>query len=90
MINPNLVDERLLSKIKYSLKKPNINNVSVTNYNNDYCFIFLEFIKSNISIFIITLFIAIILYLRYKDVKKRKTENSLYNLYQLNSPDNFT
>jgi hypothetical protein len=84
MINPNLVDERLLSKIKYSLKRPNLNKVLATDYNNDYCFIFLDFLKSNISIFLITLFIVIILYLRYKDVKKRKNENSFYNLYQLN------
>tara|TARA_B100000900_G_C20387407_1_gene637122 strand:+ start:476 stop:760 length:285 start_codon:yes stop_codon:yes gene_type:complete len=86
MMNPNLVDERLLSKIKYSLKRPNINtNVQPTDYNNDYCFILLDFIKNNIGIFFIILFLGIVLYLRYQDVKKKKNENSVYNLYKINS-----
>ena len=88
MINPNLVDERILSKIKYSLKRPNINtNLSTTDYSNDYCFIFLDFLKNNIGIFLIVLFLCIVLYLRYQDVKRKKNENSIYNFYQINSSE---
>lgn len=83
--NPNLVDERLLSKIKYNLKRPTINSTITTDYNNDYFIVFLQFIKMNLGIFIIMIFLGIVLYLRYLDVKKRKNENSMYDLYKLNS-----
>ncbi len=83
---PSLVDEKLISRLKYSMKNTIANNQVVnTNYNNDYFFIFLEFIKRNIGIFFITIFLGIVLYLRYQDVQKKKMEYSMYNLYKLNS-----
>lgn len=83
--NPNLVDERVLSKIKYNLKRPSINSNITTDYNNDYFIVLLQFIKMNLGIFLIMIFLGIVLYLRYLDVKKRKNENSIYDLYKLNS-----
>ena len=35
----------------------------------------------NLGIFLIMIFLGIVLYLRYLDVKKRKNENSIYDLY---------
>ena len=81
--NPNLVDQRLLNKIasKRSIQTPNI-SINKGNYNSDLFIVLVEFLKKNIGIMCILIFLIIILYQRYEDVKKRKLENSALNISQ--------
>lgn len=71
---PKLVDNKIIKKIK--IKKMQLKKNSFTNRAKNICF---DFIKENLGIVLILLFLAIILYLRYKDVKQRRKKLQLVN-----------
>ena len=88
--NPSLIDQRILNKLIKSSNSSKINTLNriqnikydqkintggaKNTYDKDLFFIFLDFIKKNIGILLIIIFLLVILYQRYQDVKKRKQE----------------
>lgn len=67
---PNLVDNKLLKKIKK--KKAQISKNNYTNRIKKSC---LEFIKENYGILLIIIFLILLLCFRYREVKKRRNQN---------------
>lgn len=69
---PKLVDNKILKKIKK--KKIKIRKNTLTNKIKDNC---TNFIKNNYGIVIIFITLILLLYYRYRDVKKKRER--LYN-----------
>tara|TARA_B100001093_G_C26019616_1_gene673311 strand:+ start:100 stop:354 length:255 start_codon:yes stop_codon:yes gene_type:complete len=68
--SPNLVDNKLIKKIKK--KKLEIKKNNYTNRIKKSC---LEFIKENYGILLIIIFLILLLCFRYQEVKKRRNQN---------------
>lgn len=67
---PNLVDNKLLKKIKK--KKIQISKNNYANRIKKSCF---EFIRENYGILLIIIFLILLLCFRYQEVKKRRSQN---------------
>ena len=67
---PNLVDNKLLKKIKKKKEK-----ISKNNYTNRIKKSCLEFITENYGILLIIIFLILLLCFRYQEVKKRRNQN---------------
>lgn len=67
MNKPKLVDNKIIKKIKK--KKIELKKNSLPNNVKNICF---SFIKKNLGIIFIFVFLAIFLYLRYTDVKEKR------------------
>ncbi len=71
-VKPKLVDSKIYKKIK--MKKIEIKKNNISHKISSVCY---KFLKSNISLIIILVFLVLLLLYRYNDVKERRKTGKL-------------
>lgn len=71
---PKLVENKIIKKIK--MKKLELKKNNIGNKMKNVCF---NFFRDNLGIVLLLVFLSIILYLRYNDVKQKRKKINLIN-----------
>lgn len=83
-LKPNLLDSTLEKKIIKTLKSSNNNNINNSDFFHNF---YLNYVKKNIWIIILTLILILFLFYRYRNTKRNKEKKKLEEKYS--SPEQY-